>query len=124
MVGAVDHDLGDLRVGEEGVDRSVAEDVVGDLLEELETVGTRQRDRLLLVERPLEHLHDAELELGIAHLAVVQGGTETLDDLVVELAPEVLTHLLSVALEGDLSRLRRFHAVGKAHLAPPISLAS
>ena len=115
LVRAVDHDLGDVGVGEERIDRTVAENVVGDLLQQLQTVGPGQRNRLLLVECPLEHLHDAELQLGVAHLTVVQRRAETLDDLVVELAPQILAHLFTMAVDGDVGGLGCFHPIGETH---------
>ena len=47
LVGTVDHDFRHGLVLEETVDRSVAEDVVGDVLDQLRLVGGRQRCPLL-----------------------------------------------------------------------------
>ena len=86
--GSVDHDLGDLGVVEEGVDRPVAQDVGSDLVEELTAIAHRQGDALLLVDRPLQHLHHPETELGIGHLAVVESGTQLFHDLEMQTAPQ------------------------------------
>ena len=70
-VGAVDHDLGDVRVAQEGLDRPVAEDVVGDLLGDPGAVGDGQR-RLVLGEHLLQRQPDLLLELGLGQPRVVQ----------------------------------------------------
>ena len=51
-VEAVHHDLGDRRVGEVALDRSVAQHLVGDLGDELIALGVVERDLLLLEDEP------------------------------------------------------------------------
>ena len=62
---AVHHDFGDARVVQEAVDRAVAERVVGDVLDQLRTLGGRERG-VLLAQR-LVHLllHEAAELVGL-----------------------------------------------------------
>ena len=71
VVGPVHHDLGDVLVLQQPVDRPVAEDVVGDVLDELGLVGRRQR-RPLLGERRVELLVDAPAEVLLGEPLVVE----------------------------------------------------
>ena len=72
-VGAVDHDLGDLAVAQQRLQRAVAEDLVGDLLGDPRPVGERQR-RFLGVDHVLEGLTDLGLELVLVQVRVVAAG--------------------------------------------------
>ena len=116
----VDHHLCHFRVGEERVDGAITEDVVCDLLQQRQPVGTRQRDRLFLVERPLQHFHHTELQLRIRHLLVVQGLAEAFYDLVMQLSPQLLTVELALGVYGGFAiDLRRgFDAVCETHVDP------
>ncbi len=60
-VGAVDHDLGDLRVAQERLERAVAQDVVDDLLADARAVARGQRP-LRLREHRLDGVEDVLLE--------------------------------------------------------------
>ncbi len=113
VVGAVGHDLGDVRVVEERVDRAVAEDVGGDLVEEGAAIGGGQGEALLLVDCPLQHLQDTKTQLGVGHLPVVEGGAQLLDHLEVEPATELAQcvravggDVLSLGLPGGRNPLR------------------
>ncbi len=89
VVGPVGHDLGDVRVVEQRVDRPVTENVGGDLVEERATVGRGEGETLLLVDCPLQHLQDPETELGVGHAAVVERRAEFLDHFEVETPAEL-----------------------------------
>ena len=87
-VRAVDHDLGEVGVAQERLDRAVAEDVVGDLLGDPGPLGGGQQDVLGLhglLQGALDHV----LELGLGQLGVVQLGPELLEQGVVDLGLEV-----------------------------------
>ena len=87
-VRAVDHDLGEVRVAQERLDRAVAEDVVGDLLGDPGPLGGGEQDVLGLhglLQRALDHV----LELGLGQLGVVQLRAELLEQGVVHLRLEV-----------------------------------
>ena len=71
VVGAVDHDLGDRVVGEQALERPVAEDVVGDLRRE--PLAVLARDAGLVVEEPADVGDDA-----VAELARIDGDVEEL----------------------------------------------
>ena len=89
VVGPVDHDFGDFGVVEERIDGPVAEHVGGDLVEKLAAIAHGERNALLLVDRPLEHLHHPETQLGVRHLPVVEGGAQLLDYLEVKAASQL-----------------------------------
>ena len=78
LVGAVDHDLGDVGVAQERLERSVAEDVVGDLLRDAGAVGDRQRC-LFLGEHALQGVPHLLLEVGLGELRVVELRAEVLE---------------------------------------------
>ena len=84
-VGAVDHDLGEVRVAQERLDRAVAEDVVGDLLGDPGAVRRGEQD-VLVLHGLLEGAAHHALELGLGQVGVVQLGTELLEQPVVHLA--------------------------------------
>ena len=87
-VGAVDHDLGDVGVAQVGLERAVAEDVVGDLLGDAGAVGDGQR-RLVLGEHLLQRLAHLLLELGLGEPRVVELGAEVVQQRLVHRALEV-----------------------------------
>ena len=88
---AVDHDLGDLLVLEEAVDRAVAEDVVGDVLDELGLVGGRQR-RPLLGQGGVELLVDPAAEVVLRQPLVVEDRAELVDQVVVDPLAQLVEH--------------------------------
>ena len=75
--GAVDHDLRDRVVGEQALERAVAEDVVGDLL--AEALAVVARERRLAGEMPSDVHHDALAQRGGVHRDVEQLGPELAD---------------------------------------------
>ena len=85
----VDHDLGEARVAQQGLDRAVAEDVVRDLLRDARAVGRRHRG-VGVGDGRLERQPDLLLELGLRHVGVVQLRAERLDQSLVHRALEVL----------------------------------
>jgi hypothetical protein len=109
-VGAVDHHLGDLLVLEEAVDRAVAEDVVGDVLDELGLVGGRQR-RPLGGEGGLELLVHPAPEVVLGQPLVVEDGAELVDQVVVDLLAQVVENGIPAAATR---RATRHRAVGGA----------
>ena len=96
QLGAVDHDLGDVVFLQVAVDRAVAEDVVGDILDELGLVGGRQR-RLLLGQGLLELVLDPGPKVVLAEATVVEKGTELVDQVVVDLLAQVVEHRVAAA---------------------------
>ena len=115
LVRSIDHHFCDVGVGEEGINRTISENVVGDFLEQSQPVGPRQGYGFLLIERPLEHLHHSQFQLGIAHLAVIQGGAESFDDAVMELASQVLVGVQDRAIWRRLYGLSRLNSICEAH---------
>ena len=91
--GAVDHHLGDVDVAQVGLERAVAEDVVGDVLGDPLAVAAGQRPvaRRQHVGEDDSHLG---LELGGLEVGVVQLGTELLEELAVHALLEVLEPVL------------------------------
>ena len=85
VVGAVDHDLGDLRVAQQRLERAVAEDLVGDLLGDAGAVGVRER-RLLGVDGLLQRLAHLGGELGLGKVRVVEPRAEAVDQGLVHAA--------------------------------------
>ena len=109
-VGPVDHDLGEVRVAQERLDRAVAQDVVGDLLGDAGPLGGREQD-VLGLHRLLQCALDHVLELGLGQLGVVQLGTELLEQGVVDLGLQVRVVVLRLRLlapprRSDLRRHR------------------
>ena len=94
----VHHDLGDVGVLEEPVDRAVAEDVVGDVLEELGPVRARQRDALP-AEDDLQLLLQLAGELLLPDAPVVEQRAELVDEEVVH-APTQLVEERVAARPG------------------------
>ena len=86
---AVDHDLGDVRVAQERLDRSVAQDVVADLLGDPGPVAAAQRP-VLRAEHVGEDLADLGVELVLVHVGVVEMRTHLLQQLDVDAALELL----------------------------------
>ena len=91
---AVDHDLGDAVVAQVGLDRSVAEDVVGDLLGDPLPVHAGQR--------PVAGRHhvgqgvaDHRLELGRGQVGVVQLGAQLDEQLLVDALLELVEPALA-----------------------------
>ena len=93
-LGPVHHDLGHLVVLEEPVDRAVAEDVVGDVLDELRLVGRRQR-RALLGEGGVELLVHPPAEVVLRQALVVEDRTELVDQVVVDPLPQLVQHRIA-----------------------------
>ena len=87
-VEAVDHDLGDVGVAQVGLERSVAEDVVGDLLGDPRPVGDRER-RVVLRQHLLQRLTHLLLELGLGQPRVVELGPEVVEQRLVHGALQV-----------------------------------
>ena len=88
-VGPVDHDLADVLFVEVAIDGAVAEDVVGDVLDELGPIGSRE-GRLLLLQRPLQLILNADAQVVLAHSPVVEERPELVDQVVVDLLPELV----------------------------------
>ena len=86
---AVDHDLGDVVVAQVGLERAVAEDVVGDLLGDPLPVGRGQR-AVAGGHHVGEHAADLGLELGLRQVGVVQLRAELVQQLVVDALLEVV----------------------------------
>ncbi len=86
LVRAVDHDLGDVGVAQERLERAVAEDLVGDLLGDPGAVRGAER-RLLQLEHLLQGLPHPLLELGLLQPGVVQLRAEVVDQRLVHAAP-------------------------------------
>src|SRR5438132_1187206 len=80
----VHHDLGDIDVLQEAVDGAIAQDVVGDVLDELRLVGGRERC-LLLGQRRVELVGDAQAEIALAEAPVIEDRSELFDEVVVDL---------------------------------------
>jgi hypothetical protein len=75
---AVHHDLGDLRVTDERLERAETQHDVPDLLDDLRLLLDRERD-VLLVEQRAEPVVNELAKLRIGQGIVVQPGTERLD---------------------------------------------
>ena len=119
---AVDHDLGDVRVAQERLDRPVAEDVVADLLGDPGPVAAAQRP-VLRAEHVGEDLADLGVELVLVHVRVVETRTHLLEQLDVDAAlelldPVVLRRALANAAAQRGSGGRR---VGSDGAAPPVA---
>ena len=93
-VGTVHHDFGDVLVLQQAIDRAVAEDVVGDVLDQLRLVGGRQR-RPLLRQRGMELLVDATAQVVLGQPLVVEDRAELVDQMVVDLLPELVEHRIA-----------------------------
>ena len=79
---------------EEPVDRAVAEDVVGDVLDELGLVGRRQRGPLL-GQRGVQLVVDATAQVVLGEALVVEDRTELVDQVVVDLLAELVEHRIA-----------------------------
>jgi hypothetical protein len=75
VVGPVHHDLGDLTVTQQRLQRPETQDLVGDLLGDAVSVSCRQR-RVLRVDDGLQSLPDPQLQLALLEVRVVQLWTE------------------------------------------------
>jgi hypothetical protein len=96
----VDHDLGNFGIVQEGVDGTVSEDIGGDLVEKLTAIAHCERNGLLLIDGPLEHLHDPETQLGVRHLPVVKSGTQLLHYLEMQAASQLGESFVACAGDG------------------------
>ena len=76
----VHHHLGDLRVGQERLDRPVAEDVVRDLADEPHAVGRAER-RARLGQRLVDGLGDLLVEILLTDVALREGLAQLVDGL-------------------------------------------
>ena len=113
-VGAVAHDLGDLLVVEEPVDRAVAEDVVGDVLDELGLVGGRQRGPLL-GQGGVELVVDPATQVVLGEPLVVEDRTQLVDEVVVDLLAELVEHRVASLAPGGGRRLHIMKALVERH---------
>ena len=95
-LGPVDHDFGDVVVLQQPVDRAVAEDVVGDVLDELRLVGGRER-RPLLGQRGVELLVDPPAKVVLGQPLVVEDRTELVDQVVVDPLAQLVEHRIAPA---------------------------
>ena len=77
-VPAVHHDLGDLRVAHERLQRSQTQDAVADLTDDQQLL-LRGEGRLLLVEQLAQALVDQAFELRVGEGGVVEPRTQDLD---------------------------------------------
>ena len=94
--GAVDHDLGDVGVAQVGLERAVAEDVVGDVLGDPLAVDPGQRP-VAGGHHVGEHRADLGLQLGGLEVGVVQLRAELLQELAVHALLEVLEPVLGAS---------------------------
>src|SRR6266702_556311 len=85
LVEPVDHDLGDIGIAQVRLERTVAEDLVGDLLRDPRPVGDRQR-RLVPLQHGLQRLGDLQLKLLLVDVGVVQLGAEHFEQGLVDAA--------------------------------------
>ena len=74
---AVDHDLGDALVAQQRLERTEADDLVGDLLQHPDALGAGEGEALLL-DRPAEDLLDLAPDLDL--VGQVELGVQVLDD--------------------------------------------
>ena len=97
LVGSVDHDLADIRVAEQPVDRPVPQDVVEDGLDEDLAFGGAECEALL-GHRPLQLLFDLLAQLGFRDPLVIEQRAQLLH--------HELVHLVAEVLEGVDARVR------------------
>ena len=99
QVGAVDHDLGDVVVLQQPVDGAVAEDVVGDVLDELGLVGGRE-GRLLLGQGGVQGVLHALLQVVLGEPLVVEGRAQLFDEVGVDLLAQLVEDRVAAAAAG------------------------
>ena len=102
-VRAVDHDLGDVLVLQQPVDRAVAQDVVGDVLDELRLVGGRQRGPLL-GECRLELLLHPTPQVVLGQPLVVEDRPELVDQVVVDLLAKIVEDRVTPVPDAPATR--------------------
>src|SRR5207247_5512958 len=113
-VPVVDHDLRDLRVTDERLQRAEAEDAVTDLPDD-EQLLLRGEGSLLIVEELTEALVDQALELGVRQGRVVQAWTQRLHQTLLNAPPDV---------RDPISLLCLREAICKRHGEMPPSILS
>ena len=125
LVVGVDHDLRDVHVAEEGLDRAVAQDVVADLLGDLHPVGVADR-AVLAREDVAQHLPDAALEVGLVDVGGVEVRAELLDQLGVhdtlQLVEPLLLRAASAAPRRRVGDLRGLTAAALGGLAAAVGI--
>ena len=119
-VGTVHHDFGDVFVLQEAIDRAVAEDVVGDVLDELGLVGGRQRGALL-GECGLQLLVDAAPQIVLGEPTVVEDRAQRVDQMVVDLLPELVEDRVTARARRTGRGLHLVEPLVERHRAPPES---
>jgi hypothetical protein len=90
LVRAVDHDFGDCRVVEKGVDGPVTEHIAGDLHEKVIPLHLGEAGAGFLVERSLQCLEDPASQLVVGERPVVEDRSELLDDPEVQGDPQLV----------------------------------
>ncbi len=115
-LGAVDHDLRDLVILEQAVDGAIAEDVVGDVLDELRLVGGAQRDPLL-DEGGVELLVDAQLKVVLRQSLVVEDRAELLDQVLMDPLAQLVEHRVTLGAPRRSWALHLVETLVEAH--PP-----
>jgi hypothetical protein len=107
---AVHHDLCDLRVADERLDRPQPEDVVADLLDDLRLLLDRERCLNLFEELTEPAIHEPA-KLAVLHRVVVQARPEDLDQPCLDLIPD---------LGGSIRLLLPRQTFRKRHLTTPL----
>jgi hypothetical protein len=112
LAGAVDHDLRDRLVAEERLERAEADDLVGDLLEHPDALGTGQGEAFL-VDDLAEDLLDLAPDLDL--VGQVELRVEVLDDPALDPELDVAERLPDRGLGHEpAGRLRRRLTAGRA----------
>ncbi len=106
QVRPVDHDLGDVLVVQKLVDRSVAEDVVGDVLDQLSLVGGRHRCALCC-DGSVELLVDPPAQVLLGQTSVEQDRAELVDQLLVDAMAQLVERRVASWRLGGLRRRGR-----------------
>ncbi len=120
---AVAHDLGDIIVSEQLVDRAIAEDVIGDVLDELCLVGRRQR-RPLHGDRPVQGLVHLLAKVILTETLVVEDRAQLFDERAVDSMAELDVR----GVVSDCQRRRRcrrtipifMQSLVQRHSLPPL----
>ena len=112
VVGAVDHDLGHALVGEESLERTVAEDVVGDF--ERDPLPVVARDPRLLGQLVPDVCEHPLAEILRVHADVVELRAQVPDDREVDAALDLREGVVDAG-----NRLRGVEALVQFHLASP-----
>ena len=92
----VAHDFGHIVVAEQRVDRSVAENVIGDILNQLRFVSRRQRGPLLGQSRD-QLLMNLLAKIVLRQPTVVQDRAKFIDEAVVNPLPQLIQHWVTAA---------------------------